>query len=36
MCGIENVDLTDIVNGHGDYVKNIDAILTKLGLAYAP
>lgn len=34
VAGIENVDLTDIVNGHGDYVKNIDGILARLGLAH--
>lgn len=33
VAGIENVDLTDIVHGHGDYLKKMDAVLQRLHLA---
>ena len=32
MPGIENVDLTELVNGHGDYIKRIDDVLSHLDL----
>jgi len=30
---VENVDLSDLVNGHGDWVKNMDVVLRRLDLA---
>lgn len=31
--GVRNEDLTDIVHGHGDYIRNMDTVLHRLGLA---
>ena len=33
VAGIENIDLTEIVHGHGDYIKKMDKVLQKLHLA---
>ena len=33
VAGIENVDLSDIIDGHQAYTKNMDAVLDKLGFS---